>query len=289
VLAADQVEIEPIAVTDLADQQKDDACGMDTKPINECICLCYEPVWKVYAGAVIMKRESPSLFTDFDFDFEGGVDASISRRLNDRYSLQCRYFGIDHWGAQVSALGGFVGADYTSKLHSTEVNLLSDWFSDRVTLLAGFRWVELHEELSVAIGLPFIPNPVIRNDTDNHMYGFQIGGDIRLWDRGGPLTISTAAKAGIYHNDADLGAQFAGGLFGFDVGEDHTAFLGELDVVGKYALTDNIAIRAAYQMMWIEGVVTAEGQLISLLSTGSLDTGGSPFYHGAAIGLELSR
>jgi hypothetical protein len=270
----------------------DDGCG---KVEKDCVAQCaYEPLWTFRAGLLVMKQESPDMFKAFDFDFEAGIDVSAMRRIGDCRALEIRYMGIDDWNDRLEGNIGFipVGADYSSNLHSLEFNLRRQW-TDRITTLAGFRWVEIHEELGVDV----FDFPVLGNDVDNHMYGFQIGGEAVIWDRGGPLTLTSGVKAGIYYNRSDItvAVDFPGLgqippiSFSDTVKGSHTAFLGEWDITGKIALTECIALRASYELMWVEGSTRAGGQIGSLLITGDIDKSGSQFYHGGIIGVELTR
>jgi hypothetical protein len=284
-----------------SDKDKDGCC----KAEKACaVNTCCEPLWTFRAGLLVMKQESPSLYQDFDFDYEAGIDVSVMRRLGECRALEIRYMGVDDWSDRlegeipVGNIGDFqvgdipVGATYSSALHSTEINLRRQW-SDRITTLAGFRWVEVDEEL----GLDVFDYPILGSDADNHMYGFQLGGELLIWDRGGPLQVTSGAKAGVYYNRSDVTfsldipsppAPFP--ISGSETFKDsHTSFLGEWDVTAKVALTENIAVRASYELMWIEGSTRAEGQIRSLYNTGELDTSGSQFYHGGIIGIELTR
>jgi hypothetical protein len=276
-----------------------DDCGLGKGCIEQDICC--DPLWTVSASIVAMKRESPSLFPAFDFDYELGVDVSVMRQLNECRALEFRYLGVYDWNAE---LGGVVpnpnpnpapdeprlldlNAAYTSNLHSTELNLRRQ-VGERVNLLAGFRWVELHEELGVSV----FDLEVLNNNADNHMYGFQVGGDVLLWDRGGPFTVTTGLAAGIYYNNTDvtISVDVPNTLQGSETFEaDQTAFLGEWDITGKLALTDNIALRASYDLIWVEGAAVAEGQVLSVLDSGNIDTSGSVFYHGGMLGIEITR
>ena len=54
-------------------------------------------------------------------------------------------------------------------------------------------------------------------------------------------------------------------------------------------LTDHLALMLGYQTMWIEGVAVLPAQLddLAVPLLGDLDMSGSPFYHGANLGLRL--
>ncbi len=77
---------------------------------------------------------------------------------------------------------------------------------------------------------------------------------------------------------------------------DHAAFVGSLALTGKYAITANLSARAGYQLLWIDGVALAPDQIavsnpdiVPAHSYATVSTSGSPFYHGAFVGLEFQR
>jgi hypothetical protein len=288
--------------------------GNDNAVESQCKGMCYcDPLWTFHADVLALKQESPSMFKAFDFDFEAGVNVSAMRRLGDCHAVEVRYFGIDDWSAGVSAeipsialqeppvdipfvfndlesLPRYsdLGATYVSELHSTEINLHRQC-TQRISVLAGFRWVEMHEEL----GLDVFDDTVLKNDADNHMYGFQIGGEAMLLDRGTRLQISTGVKAGIYYNRSDVSITASvpepiDVYYSDTFKEDHVAFLGEWDVTASFALTECLAVRAGYEVLWIDGSTRAEGQVISALRGDGVDTSGGQMYHGGVLGVELT-
>jgi hypothetical protein len=278
--------VSPPLANDLKDEswQKDNGIWKDGGSAG-----CCEPLWSVYAGAVVLRRDNPSIAL-FDTGFRAGVDIDVRRRLGERYELQFRYFGVDGWSDQVTEtvivdeapeidLFGY----YANQLYSAELNLRRCW-TDRVTVLAGFRWVELQEQ-----GLFEAEDSSSGGRTYNHMYGFQLGTDLLVWDRGGPFTVNAELKAGVYSNLAKssaFGEEPDNGSFAADGRKYHTAFLGDLAIKAKYQLNNNWAVLAGYQLLWFEGVALANDNQLTALAEGDVDTSGSPFYHGALLGAE---
>jgi hypothetical protein len=181
--------------------------------------------------------------------------------------------------------------DYQSRLTSGEANLRYD-FGDRLSLLGGFRYIELHEQFDGSIVTSGLADThFIGANTDNHLYGFQLGAEMAVINLKKIMVVGVA-KAGIFSNQADLT------LYGADensaVGgvKGQLAFVGEASIVGSYLLSDNIAVRLGYQAMWIQGVALGSDQMniSSDLAPPAWhpDTGGSLFYHGAFLGVELS-
>jgi hypothetical protein len=254
---------------------------------------------------------------NFDFDFEGGFDVSLRRHniFGTCWDLEALYFGVDGWNAQTGAInsasgaavqfahpigniayGADLSASYRSELHNVEINgwrPIRPWLS----LLAGFRYMELNENglaltQDVLSQVPNTANYAI--GAENRLTGFQIGADTRVWS-GPRLDLNCTLKAGVFDNRASNGVsitQDLGGNFASDASASHTAFVGQLDVAGVYRLNSCWSLRAGYQLLWIEGVALASEQVAvsdPFNGLATVDTTGSPFYHGAFFGLEFRR
>lgn len=287
-----------------------------------CNVSC-QPQWTVRAGAILLQREQPdpvilarplggliqiSGAEDFDFGVAGGPDISVERRIgNSCNSVEVRYFGALDWSSQVDygATGDIeigpidiplaidVIGQYDSKLDNFEINWRHQ-HSDRVTLLAGFRYLRLDESLSYDVDF-LVPNlSGVNWDTNNDLYGAQIGADLKLWRIGGPLSINGIFKAGIFGNSADN--SFAYDVLGtpIDTGsasDSTAAFVGEMGITGAYQVTQHFAIRGGYQVMWVSEVALASDQATLMLQSGDMDvinSSGDVFYHGALVGGEFT-
>jgi hypothetical protein len=178
--------------------------------------------------------------------------------------------------------------NYISRLSTAEANLRYD-LGDRFSLLGGFRYIDLHEQMDgMFIGAP--DARFITSNTDNHLYGFQLGGELQVIKLQ-KIMVAGIAKAGIFSNQSDLNLYGADGSSAGGI-KGQLAFLGEVDLVGSYSITDNIAIRLGYQAMWLQGVALASDQfqMPSDISPPGWypNTKGSLFYHGAFLGVEIS-
>lgn len=257
-----------------------------------------DPLWTVDVGAVILRRQSTNFanaFEPFEFGFEAGVDADIRRRIGEQNQIQVRYFGVDTWSDQPVRLEPPTNAfhDYDSSLHSTEINLRSQR-TDWMTLLGGFRWVELQDNRFFDQNVDSPTSNLIDIGNQNHLYGAQVGTDFLLWDRGGPFTFNTEMKAGIFSNLAKSRRERlespGAPIPPVGVWEDRSrrvAFVGDLGLNAKYRLTDNLAVRGGYHLMWVEGVSLADAYENRFDGETALDTRGSLFYHGATVGGEF--
>lgn len=287
-------------------------------------CECYSPCWTIRAGTLFLDRDPASrraLVTEtadpastallnagqLDPGVAWGFEVSAIRHqfLGTRWDLEGRYFGIDGWNAVVGPVAAPAGstiqfatpvalpgaadltASYHSELRNAEINFrrpVNDWLQ----LLLGVRYMGLNENL--AMNADFGGTAVTgRVRTTNDLWGFQLGADATLWSRD-RLTIEMLGKAGVFNNSivshTTIDADFADGRL------DHTAFVGEVGLTGCYQLSRSWSLRAGYQVLWMEGVALAPDQVPGVNLTtneATVQTDGSPFYHGAFLGLELRR
>lgn len=279
------------------------------------------PVWTARVGAVILDRSKPeddviarplggllevSAGGDFDFGWSGGVDVYFARETPSGLGVEVRYFNTDFDAAYdygdtgnleighttISNLFDVDGT-YRSKLHSTEVNLRVPT-SERLTWLGGFRWLELSETLNYDIDLLSLVNNDFRWNTNNHLYGGQLGVDLQLWDLTSPLSINSTLKAGLYGNNADNHFRYKvnnisvlqGGRDASDV-----AFVGDIGVNLSYRVTRHLSLMGGYQLLWVNGVALASDQSAYTLQQLDVDvvtTQGDVFYHGALTGAQVT-
>jgi hypothetical protein len=257
---------------------------------------------------------------DFDFGFKGGWDFSLVRHnvLGSNWDLEARYFRVDGWQAAIAPVTfpGFALLQYDfhsplftlviegdstvtaaceSHLDGFELNALRPIGCEWLRFLMGFRYVELDERglqiVQDVDGTPWVATSV---SAINDLYGLQFGADARIWSCG-RLTVDTLLKAGIYGNRAvtRTAVEEFGQTRGASRAEDsHPAFVGEIGVTGAYRLTDCMALRAGYQLLWLEGVAVATDQMAvsdPFAGTATVDASGSPFYHGAVVTLEMRK
>ena len=255
---------------------------------------------------------------DLHQGFAAGPRVGLTGHGNDGYDLELSFFQIDGWNSGrtigpdnpvdwlvMRAPGGFLQAqdhpyqamawEYDTKLYNAELNVHWDpgsW----VTLLAGFRWVNLHENLQGALVPSTWEPPFWNNTTTNNLYGFQIGADGKLLDRG-RFSLDAVVKAGIYDNNAEE----ATGVSIFKVprpsatSTNHGAFVGETGLQCKYQVTQRLVAKVGYEALWLEGVALAPGQIQETRLTPpkiehavGVNCDSGVFFHGATAGLEFS-
>jgi hypothetical protein len=260
---------------------------------------------------------------DFRQGFSGGPRIDLIRHGDSDYDWELSYFQISGWASDrfiaadpvdwhwltMSAPGAFLQTnqkagqgmawDYSSQLYDAEINVRCNP-SSRVTMLAGFRWVNLGEKLVGALQPPTYSRepPFWNSTTINNFYGLQVGADCKLFERG-RFSIDALVKTGVYDNDAEettgvsvIAKQVRAG----SASTDRPAFVGETGLQCKYQVTERLLFRAGYEAIWLEGVALAPGQIqetrvtLSPMSAQArgVNCNSGVFYHGATAGLEYS-
>jgi hypothetical protein len=252
---------------------------------------------------------------DFNFNMEAGFRAGmmIHHLFGTEWGVEGSYFGVDNWESETGIIQSPGGAAvrfitplghptlptqlagaYASELDSAEVNARRR-ICDRLTFLAGVRYLRVTDSVALALDFNSEQNLMaVGLGTKNELLGFQIGADGLIWSRG-RLGLSYMLKAGVFNNDAENLA-FAAQTSPLRTGrvgasENHVAFVGETGLMGICHLTEDLAVRAGYQVLWIDGVALAPDQMAVsdlVARTATVETS-SLFYHGAFVGLEISR
>lgn len=234
--------------------------------------------------------------------------------LDTEWGIESQYFRVEGWDSEVGVIGcpqgvsipfvtpyhpnvpSLLAAGYESELQNVEINLRRPLF-DRLNFLVGVRYLELKEE-GLAMAISIGPGNYVVGfgiGGQSRLFGAQVGADGCVWHKG-RFELGYMVKAGIYNNDAENVAFMT--LFLTPTGDaskaskSHVAFVGETGIQGVCHLTQGLAIRAGYQLLWVEGVALASDQ-VSVSDphyhTATVDTTGSVFYHGAFAGLEFRR
>jgi hypothetical protein len=259
---------------------------------------------------------------DFQQGFAGGPRVGLIRHGDDGYDLELSYFQIDGWSSNRSVYpadpqdwkwltmkcpgdflqinegpGQGMAWEYASRLYNAELNVRWNPCYN-VTMLAGFRWVCLRENLQGALEPPTISwePPFWNATTTNNLYGFQIGADGKVFERG-RFSIEGLAKAGIFDNNADeeTGISTIKVVRPSFASTNHAAFVGETGLQCKYQVTKSLMLKAGYEAIWLQGVALAPGQIQETNMTTpttaqalGVNCNSGVFYHGATVGLEYS-
>lgn len=234
-------------------------------------------------------------------DPEPGVRLGLILLDEGGTDLEFNYLGLDTFeGTETRSsnnpitfpfFGGVPGnprraytVNYQSEINSGELNIRRS-IGPQVSWLAGFRFMELRESFDISSSAGgFFSN------TDNDLYGFQLGGDVQLFRIHESLFFSTL-KAGVYYNRADVAASAATNLGGisFVDNENVTAFSGDVTVGMLIPMGPSADLRLGYQGLFLDGVGLAPEQSANyslFTSSGSLDQS-SVFYHGGFLGVDF--
>jgi hypothetical protein len=293
-----------------------DRIGSVNQPLVE-LAPGYVPVGELYHYPCTEVLNA----NDFHQGFYSGPKIGLTRHGDSGYDFELTYFQIDGWSSArtvgpydhdvnywlvMKAPGHFVQTqdtnqsmawDYATKLNNLEFNVR--WNPcNRITMLAGFRWLELRENLKGILTPPTFSwePPFWNTDTRNNLYGFQIGADAKLLDYG-RFSISSLIKAGIYDNQADQLTEVS--IFKVArpslASTNHAAFVGDIEMQCRYQATSHLALKAGYEALWLQGVALAPGQIektymipLDIVEAHGVNCDGSVFYHGATAGLEYS-
>ncbi len=305
-----------------------DSCGAVEASCCPGVTCCNE--WTFITEVMFLRRSDAdpfALITDqntgdtlvdaenLEFDHRGVPRYQLIRENDSCWGWDIAYFGIDSWnttktggdpvspvlnGPGVSipstAPGTIFEAGYGTDLYSSEMNVRRR-VNDCVVLVGGFRWIELRDDLRARSVAPTIEN-IFAIDTNNHMYGFQLGADAVLLALSDRVRIDAIGRAGILANDADQSTSAPGlsGVPGFDTGvsatDDHTAFIGELGLRSVFQLSEVISVSGGYNLIWLDGLALAPDQLpvsdLTSPAAATLDTGGTLFFHGASVGVHVA-
>lgn len=285
---------------------------------SESLVSSYPPHIPLVPGTGVERLNS----NDLDQGFAGGPRLSLVRHGDGDYDLELSYFQIHGWSSAVTvepnyvpggpppnwlvftAPGGFLQLtdsptqcmawSYATKLDNAELNVR--WNARRnLTMLAGFRWVNLRENLlGTLTPLSFAGEPPFWNTTTtNNLYGFQIGADGTIFARG-RFSVGGLIKAGIFDNNADesTGVSTIKVVRPSYASTNHAAFLGETGLQCRYQVAERLTLKAGYEALWLEGIAAAPGQIQETYLTSpttvqavGVNCNSGAFFHGATAGL----
>jgi len=286
--------------------------------------------------------------TDLNQGFSPGLRLGVTYQAASNLGLKLSFFRIACWDSTRSigpdnppnwlvmrAPGSFFQTqdfsyqsmkwDYSTDLNNAELNLRYN-FSRRVTLLAGFRWLQLNENLQGTIPPPDQIQPLWKlnpynnlsdvrrietqpgkpatgafppfwnTSTTSNLFGFQIGAEGKLFERG-RFSIEGLTKVGAYWNHASqsTGVSLLKTVYPTGASTDRASFVGEAGLQCKYQVTRVITLKIGYEVLWIDGVALAPGQIQETYTIApstvyalGINSNSSVLFHGATAGLEFT-
>jgi hypothetical protein len=252
------------------------------------------PFWYLQANALLLKREivndrvlaiddgaglgTPALSSNsLQFgSYEPGAEFTFGWQIDPVVAVEATYWGLQSFNTSALVTGnnnlslpglasigtsdfGFadiVNADIDFKTHNAEFNYKQTMYG--LTMLAGFRYMNLFEELNLSYNDFDSGRSDFRLGANNNLFGGQIGvgyhGD---WNR---LSWDVLGKAGVFANQASLRNNMAdinNSVILRDVKASSTrgAFIGELGANLNYQVTNWFVLRGGYRIVWTDGIV----------------------------------
>ena len=226
------------------------------------------------------------------------------------------------WQTQDFPYQGMAWSSATN-LYSAEANGRFD-LSSRVTILGGLRWLQLNDNLQGTLTPPDLTAPTWKKaafpgynlfqvaqlppdgaagnyppfwttGTTNNLYGVQIGvdGKILQLDR---FSLDGLIKIGLFADNAEqsTGVSLQKVVYPSTAAGSDTAFLSEAALQLKYQLASGLALKAGYEVLWLDGVALAPGQISETLTSPSgvralgVNFRSNILLQGATFGLEYS-
>ena len=303
------------------------ACFSMISAITAQECNC-GPRWTASFDSVFMTRSSAApqplvgnapgggatLYDAHDFNFDNQIAPRFTLRRHGKCGtdLEILYLNVNSIEASASVDTSFSGPNagsilvgdgdvglttsptldpdlyYSSQLNSLEINCrhrTSEW----VTLIAGFRWIEMDETYDWISNGQF--GDFGRVHTDNDLYGFQVGSEVDIWSYC-RFDVEGYTKVGIYANESNLTykAQVAGPDLARTAEGNRTSFVGESALTGTFNFKENLSLRMGYQGTFLNGIAAATDQMSTTdSSTSAVNDEGSAAYHGPFIRLTFQR
>lgn len=276
----------------------------------------------------------PIILDSDDLDFgnpEHGLRMTASFVCSPGYDVEFSYFGtVDKFedAAQVEIVDGLFSAfsdfgtdpangfaetddadkhriEYSSRINNGEVNFRRRWanpdFRAQGSTIWGFRYVRLDERLrhhSMDGGLLLD----YKLDTTNNLYGLQTGGDIFFCVFPGVM-LGGEVEAGAYYNhirnQSNITMTQLAGPVDEEVSDQDVSLVAEASLIAIVELTQKCRLRAAYQLMYLDGVglamenfnpnrnyTPANSATPFTAINPFVDADGSVFYHGFNAGFE---
>ena len=257
---------------------------------------------------------------DLNFDMGWGIRAGFGVRRCDDWGWEFEYLGIFDQSASRSVeladelalpddlglstnnffFADEVSVDYRSQVNNAEINRVccccccdGPCCCQSMEWLYGFRYLNLHEELSIVSTDLQESTSSYDIHTNNNLFGMQVGNRAR--HSRGRWSLEGTGKAGIFGNAAEQNSHPIIDFPAFVVRPGHSesagnvAFVGDLNLTAIYQITSVWGARLGYNLIWIEGVALAPDQLdfTSTATSGSgISNDGGVLLHGVNAGVE---
>jgi len=192
--------------------------------------------------------------------------------------------------------------------------------SPRVSVLAGFRWLQLNDNLQGTLtptdftapewktscpgcnlfqvtpdGPIGVLPPFWNTGATNNLYGIQIGIDGKILQLG-RFSLNGRLTAGLFDNGAkqSTGVSIRKVVYPTTASTNGAAFVSEASLQLKYRVIEGLSLKAGYEALCLVGVALAPGQIDQTYAAPSnvralgVNHGSNVLFQGATFGLEYS-
>ena len=280
--------------------------------------------------------------SQFRQGFSAGPKIDLMYHDDAGYSVELSYFNVFNQSATrtfgpdnpanwlvMRAPGGFwqtqdfpyqaMAWSASTSLYSAEANVHLN-LSPRVSVLAGFRWLQLNDNLQGTLTptdftapewktscpgcnlfqvtpdgpIGALP-PFWNTGTTNNLYGIQIGIDGKILQFG-RFSLNGRLTAGLFDNGAkqSTGVSIRKVVYPTTASTNGAAFVSEASLQLKYRVIEGLSLKAGYEALWLVGVALAPGQIDQTYAAPSnvralgVNHGSNVLFQGATFGLEYS-
>jgi hypothetical protein len=250
--------------------------------------------WDVTVDGMLLFREDANLdklfedtsYTSAEFDqfeYAPGGRVYLSSEIPHRagYRVQAGYEGVEEWNAVIVDSDDLRRGYYRSSFHSAELNFTRS-MTPAWQPFCGVRYVKFDDEVK-EIEFPPVPDQVNIFDLENNLIGFQIGARSLLLRPSGRCAVEGFVNGGIYSNEIKRTTLTA---TVYNVSEpSELATLAEASLTGIFRLNRCWALRAGYQVLWIDGLSLADDAFPPAAGDDTRDL----LFHGLHAGIECRR
>lgn len=279
------------------------------------------------ANVVLDANDLPECF---ESGFKASISRELFN--HDNLLIEAAYLGFHEWGEhadftdpgvagtiaspftnfghpiQVPGLdfNDFAMIQFTSELESAEINLRHRCGlmcgALESSMVCGIRYMRIDETFQYQ-AMSSLPTPggatnQVDVTTNNDLLGATLG-VLTSWRLSTNWWIEADFKATMCGNTAHIDSLYTRNVNGvpgaFQFGERHNcvAVIGDLNIMTMYQIHNNIAVRAGYQMIWVDGIAVALENFNSNLDELTMgpalvNDNGTLVYHGPHLGLILT-
>ena len=250
----------------------------------------------------IMK--APGFWQTQDFAYQGmtwgtttslySAEANAKLKASDSFTF---FAGFRWFQLKDNLVGSVTPADQNTPLWKTGGCAPRGSTQEQITqVVLGTTLSQTTQACASGIGIGGYP-PFWSTSTRNNLFGFQLGAQGKLFEIG-RLSFSGALKAGVFNNRATQSdwVSITKTMYSSSATTNQVAYGGEGILHLKYLITDGLLIKTGYQLLWLDRVALAPGQIPFVYSGSNptsitargVNAGSNILFQGATVGLQYS-